>query len=262
MSQEKQLQPYITQVRGIAFKPSEISAVPFEGSIAILKANNITEDGLDDSSLIYIDAKRVKEVQIIKRGDLLLAASSGIKKIIGKNIYFPKDSRFTFGVFCKVVRPKAGIHPPYLKHFFQTRHFRNVIEQSVQGANISNLKNEHLDGLQIRIPPLEDQKRIAYLLSIVEGLIAQRKKHVQQIDDFLKSVFFNMFGDPVRNEKGLTERRLGTLFSVKHGFAFKSECFSDGEHHEARRRITQHQMAQYASRSRLRQRRCGFRNSG
>lgn len=51
-------------------------------------------------------------------------------------------------------------------------------------------------------PNLDDQKRIAHLLGKVEGLIARRKHHLEQLDDLLKSVFLEMFGDPVRNEKG------------------------------------------------------------
>jgi type I restriction enzyme, S subunit len=51
-------------------------------------------------------------------------------------------------------------------------------------------------------PDFDCQIRIAHLLGKVEGLIAQRKQHLQQLDDLLKSVFLEMFGDPVRNEKG------------------------------------------------------------
>lgn len=51
-------------------------------------------------------------------------------------------------------------------------------------------------------PDFDDQIRIAHLLSKVEGLIAQRKQHLQQLDDLLKSVFLEMFGDPVQNERG------------------------------------------------------------
>ncbi len=47
---------------------------------------------------------------------------------------------------------------------------------------------------EIPLPPLEDQIRIAHLLSKVEGVIAQRKQHLQKLDDLLKSVFLNMFG--------------------------------------------------------------------
>ncbi|ACT09032.1 Restriction endonuclease S subunits-like protein [Dickeya chrysanthemi Ech1591] len=51
-------------------------------------------------------------------------------------------------------------------------------------------------------PDFAYQIRIVHLLGKVEELITQRKHHLQQLDDLLKSVFLEMFGDPVRNEKG------------------------------------------------------------
>ncbi|QOJ09955.1 restriction endonuclease subunit S [Nitrosomonas sp. H1_AOB3] len=202
MTPSVKLKPYITQVRGIAYKPDEIADTPFENSVPLLKANNITDDGLDSSSLIYIAADKIKSEQFIRAGDLLLAASSGSKKAIGKNAHFPESFSGSFGAFCKVVRPKNGLHSDYLKHFFKTRYYRSSIEKAVQGANINNLRNEHLDDLEISLPPLNDQIRIAHLLGKVEGLIVQRKQHLQHLDDLLKSVFLEMFGDPARNEKG------------------------------------------------------------
>lgn len=62
-------------------------------------------------------------------------------------------------------------------------------------------------------PDFDDQIRIAHLLGKVEGLIAQRKQHLQQLDDLLKSVFLEMFGDPVRNEKGWGEPDFGAIIS-------------------------------------------------
>jgi len=65
-------------------------------------------------------------------------------------------------------------------------------------------------------PSLDDQIRIAHLLGKVEGLIDQRKQHLQQLDDLLKSVFLEMFGDPVRNEKGWDKPELkafGKIFT-------------------------------------------------
>lgn len=76
-------------------------------------------------------------------------------------------------------------------------------------------------------PDLDDQIRIVHLCDKAEGLIAQRKQHLQQFDELLKSVFQKMFGDPARNDKGWPERELGEVFKVKHGFAFSSEFFSD-----------------------------------
>ncbi|WP_312477610.1 restriction endonuclease subunit S [Stutzerimonas nitrititolerans] len=66
-------------------------------------------------------------------------------------------------------------------------------------------------------PDFDGQIRIAHLLGKVEGLIAERKQHLQQLDDLLKSVFLEMFGDPVRNEKGWTPAPLEQLGSINRG---------------------------------------------
>ena len=66
-------------------------------------------------------------------------------------------------------------------------------------------------------PNFDDQIRIAHLLSKVERLIAQRKQHLQQLDDLLKSVFLEMFGDPVRNEKGWDKPELKLFGKISTG---------------------------------------------
>ncbi len=66
-------------------------------------------------------------------------------------------------------------------------------------------------------PDFSDQIRIAHLLSKVEGLIAQRKQHLQQLDDLLKSVFLEMFGDPVRNAKGWDKPELQAFGKISTG---------------------------------------------
>lgn len=66
-------------------------------------------------------------------------------------------------------------------------------------------------------PNLDEQIRIAHVLSKVEWVIAQRKQHLQQLDDLLKSIFLEMFGDPVRNEKGWNKKPLEQLGNLDRG---------------------------------------------
>lgn len=74
-------------------------------------------------------------------------------------------------------------------------------------------------------PPLNDQIRIAHLLDKMEGLIAQRKQQLQQLDDLLKSVFLEMFGDPVRNEKGWDKKPFSKLLAdIESGKSPKCEA--------------------------------------
>ena len=94
--------------------------------------------------------------------------------------------------------------PEYLRLFLISNRFHSQFMKTVKGVGGSLLRASpaQVAEIEIPLPPLDDQIRIAYLLGKVEGLIAQRKQHLQQLDDLLKSVFLEMFGDPVRNEKG------------------------------------------------------------
>ena len=102
------------------------------------------------------------------------------------------------------LRSEVDSHIPYLERYLRSAQARASYASRMQGAvarRRSLTKTDFL-ALEVPFPPLDDQIRIAHLLGKVEGLIAQRKQHLQQLDDLLKSVFLEMFGDPVRNEKG------------------------------------------------------------
>ncbi len=102
------------------------------------------------------------------------------------------------------LRNEGECHIPYLDRYFRSPQARSLYASRMQGAVARRRSLTKTDFLKLEIPfpPLDYQKRIAHLLGKVEGLIAQRKQHLKQFDDLLKSVFLEMFGDPVWNEKG------------------------------------------------------------
>lgn len=110
-------------------------------------------------------------------------------------------------------------HIPYLERFLRSPQARRLYAQRMQGAVARRRSLTKTDFLKLEIPfpPLDDQIRIAHLLGKVEGLISLRKQQLQQIDDLLKSVFLEMFGDPVRNEKGWPTEPLGALATIERG---------------------------------------------
>lgn len=200
----ERLEEKITQIRGISYKLNEISAIPMPDYLPILKANNIQEEGIDTSDLIYIHKSKIKPEQFIKKGDLLLAASSGSKEIVGKNIYFESDFDGSFGAFCKLVRPKTNLNPRYLATFFKSVPYKRHIKKLLSGALINNLKNEYINSLLIPELSDSDQLHIANILSKAENLIAQRKESIRLLDEFLKSTFLEMFGDISGEKVSLT----------------------------------------------------------
>jgi len=60
-----------------------------------------------------------------------------------------------------------------------------------------------LKRLQIPLPPLEEQKRIAAILDQANAVRLKRQQTIQLGEQFLRSVFLDMFGDPITNPKGL-----------------------------------------------------------
>ncbi|UCV15615.1 restriction endonuclease subunit S [Quatrionicoccus australiensis] len=86
------------------------------------------------------------------------------------------------------------------------------LQELNRSAAIPGLNRDDVYRIPVLLPSFEDQIRIAHLLGKVEGLIAQRKQHLQQLDDLLKSVFLEMFGDPIVNPKGFPIRRLSDFY--------------------------------------------------
>lgn len=210
----KKLGDYIVQVRGISYKPTDISEEPIDTHMAVLRANSIKNNKLILEDLIYVNKDLVKENQIIKENDILIAASSGSKEIVGKSVQIKDNTNFTFGAFCKIVRCSEKIEPRYVGYFLRTPYYRSTISNLVCGANINNLKNEHIDELLIPMPSREIQQKIVNILDKSQELIDKRKEQIEALDELVKSKFIEMFGDPFNDEKGFGTNKLGEVTGV------------------------------------------------
>lgn len=127
-------------------------------------------------------------------------------------------SLFSTSTDCVVARPKAmvSIDAGYVFQFLKSN--MQILESGFKGAGLKHISKAYLSEIAIPHPEeLGDQKRIAHLLGKVEGLIAERKKHLQQLDDMLKSVFLETFGDPVKNDRGWATEPLGKLATIERG---------------------------------------------
>lgn len=190
------------QIRGVTYAKEDATSEPRPGYLPVLRAGNITEDGLVFDDLVFVPAERVAASQKIRRHDVLIATSSGSLDVVGKAARALADFEGGFGAFCKVLRPGPGIDPAYFAHFFRTRAYRQRISAMAAGANINNLRSEHLDELTIPVPPLVDQQRIADILDKADALRARRRAAFVQLDTLARSIFLDLFGDPSANPKG------------------------------------------------------------
>jgi len=138
------------------------------------------------------------------------------------------------------LKDETETHIPYLERYLRSPQARSLYASRMQGAvarRRSLTKTDFLN-LEIPFPPLNDQIRIAHLLGKVEGLIAQRKQHLQQLDDLLKSVFLEMFSPssdgyddwPLVEIKDLAEKHKGAMRTGPFGSnLLHSEFTEDGD---------------------------------
>ena len=205
----------VEQIRGVSYNPSDLCESSEDGVI-LLRANNIQNGEIVLDDVVYVSKEKIHDSQYLKQGDILICTSSGSKELVGKAAFINKDLRATFGAFCKVVRPQKGYNN-YIGHFFQSSYYRHTISAVSSGANINNLRNEHISDLEIPLPPLETQRHIAAVLDKVSDLIAKRRQQLDKLDELVKARFVEMFGDPVTNSKGLVTRKGSDFFTLTNG---------------------------------------------
>ena len=217
---------YIEQIRGVSYKPEDVCTAQDKDAVAILRANNIQDDGLNFDDLVYVKKSKVSAIQYIKAGDIVVCASSGSKNLVGKAAIATEDMDFSFGAFCKVVRPRKLL-PSYVGHYFQSPKYRNKISELAGGANINNIRNEHIDELDIVVPNTDEQERISIELNKNCYLISLRKQQLSKLDELVKSRFIEMFGDPETNPRKWPISKLSEFCDLQNGYAFRSEDYLD-----------------------------------
>ena len=177
------------QIRGVSYAKGEALDRPSDAYVPLLRANNIGPGELIYNDLLFVPQNRVSEEQIVQRGDIVVAASSGSLDVVGKAAQVRNGFHGTFGAFCKVVRPGPRVLAEYLGHYLQTPEYRRRISSLAAGININNLRNEHLNDLEIRLPALDEQRRIAAILDQADDLRRKRRQAIERLQQ-LKSISF------------------------------------------------------------------------
>lgn len=183
------------QVRGVSYDKSQVSNSAAPGLRPVLRAGNIQEGSLLlDKDLVYVPDSCIAPQQLLKPGDIVIAASSGSIDIVGKAAQLSEPWVGSFGAFCKVIRPSSDrVNPRYLHHFFQSTGYRRKVSSLAAGANINNLKNEHIDHLLLPLPPLEEQRRIAAILDKIQSQITQHQLAIGTLNELYQGSVSQLF---------------------------------------------------------------------
>lgn len=217
------------QIRGVSYNPEDVFDTAQENTVPLLRANNIQDTGLNYDDLVYVQKSKVSPKQLLRQGDILVCASSGSRHLVGKAGHVYNDFG-TFGAFCKVLRPNAQlVNSNYFAHYFQSPLYRRTIANLAAGANINNIKNEHLNELQIKLPCLQEQNTIARVLDKTNAIIGKRRAQLSCLNELAKSRFIEMFGDPVTNPMNWNKVRLSAIIVHANNGMARRGCDTEGD---------------------------------
>ena len=183
-------------VNGKAFKPSDWST----SGVPIIRIQNLNGD---DKPFNYWSGSFENQV-LVKAGDLLLAWSGTPGTSFGAHIWYGPDSVLNQHIFrCDIDRKR--VTPEWVK-FAVNVQLNQLIQLSHGGVGLKHVTRKVVEELKIPLPSLEEQKRIADILDRAEALRAKRRASLAQLDEFIQSIFIELFGDPVENPKNLKKQ--------------------------------------------------------
>jgi len=166
--------------------------------------------------------------QRVEPGDILL---SKIVPHIRRAWIVPEaDDRRQIGSSEWIIFRSSKLYAPYMRHVLLSDQFNAKLMRTVSGVGGSLLRArpESVARLEIPLPPLKEQKRIAALLDKAEEVIAKRRAAIALLDQLPQSLFLEMFGDPKKNPMGFALATFGqVIMEMRGGANLAPEDFID-----------------------------------
>ncbi|UCF95147.1 MAG: restriction endonuclease subunit S [Desulfobacterales bacterium] len=144
---------------------------------------------------------------------ILMAEDGGYFGDPDRTIAYRVDGKCWVNNHAHVLRPKDGVDIGFLCRQLE----KYDVTKFIKGATRQKLNKSSASEIPITLPPLAEQKRIAAILDKADAIRRKRRQTIQLADEFLRSVFLDMFGDPIRNTKNFPVKPLGELASIKRG---------------------------------------------
>jgi type I restriction enzyme, S subunit len=179
-----------------------------EGGYPITRIETISDRYINRDKMGYAGIYDLSKYEdyLLKDGDILMSHINSEIHLGKSAIYQKKDpeEKIIHGMNLLCLRPNPKIiFPKYVFYYFNTHFFKmklnKIIKKSVNQASFSVTD---LKKIEIDIPNIDIQIKIANTLDKAQELIDKRNAQIEALDQLTQSVFLEMFGDPITNPKG------------------------------------------------------------
>ena len=113
----------------------------------------------------------------------------------------------------------------YYLYMFFSKYIEVLRNRSIGGV-IKYIKLGDITNAKVLIPSYEEQSRIVEELDLLSNIIEKKRQQLSELDNLAQSIFYDMFGDPVTNEKGWEVKKLKDIAVSQIGLTYKPENVS------------------------------------
>ena len=166
----------------------------------------------------YISAEtfeRLKCTEVLT-GDILI---SRLPDPVGRACAVPQYvGKAIAAVDCTIVRLDNTLcDANYFINYTQSVRYGNELSKFLAGTTRTRISRKNLEKIEIPLPPLDKQRKIAAVLDKVSSLITKRRQQLDKLDEMVKARFVEMFGDPITNPKHWSLQSLSSICKDIYG---------------------------------------------
>ena len=157
---------------------------------------------------------------VLEYGDLLFSHINS-KTYIGRTVVYVPENNEQIIHGMNLLRLKLDfdlMSPFFFQYYTQTDKFKaQVANRRKDAVNQSSITTTDIKTILIPIPPLPEQEKIVEELVCLSGIIEKKKQQLKELDALAQSIFYEMFGNPIDNEKGWEIKKLGEVANCELG---------------------------------------------
>lgn len=193
-------------------------------SVSVIRNTNFSKDCklvLNDVAIIEVERNQYLSRKLIY-GDIIIEKSGGSdKQPVGRPVIFKvKEGEYSFSNFTSTLRvvDKGIVYSDFL--YYQLKFFYfdgRTLKMQNKTTGLRNLQLNAYLNQRILLPPIQTQHLIVEELDSLTSIIEKQKKQLEELDNLAQSIFYDMFGDPIENERGWDSTCFGDLFLLRSG---------------------------------------------
>jgi type I restriction enzyme S subunit len=188
-----------------------------EKGIPLVTSKNLVDGKIDFSTcnlISEVDHEAISRRSAVDTGDILYAMIG----TIGNPVIVDKKNDFSIKnvALFKFTKSKEVCNK-FIYHLLNSGIAVRQFQSNSRGGTQKFVSLGNIRELQIPLPPLPEQKRIAAILDKADAIRRKRQRAIRLADDFLRAVFLDMFGNPVTNPNKLPKRKFGSIAEFING---------------------------------------------